>query len=144
MKRETLEETGLRIQPTTVVGLTNDIFPELEKHYVTVFMGSAQEDATQEPQVRESCSRICSNSVCTGKELTSSPFCRPWSHRNAKGGCGSRGRSCRKWRKDPSECRSCFFPLRISFFQAVCGAGEDKWMQDVTDSLFIYHSRRIV
>ncbi|CEJ93160.1 hypothetical protein VHEMI08769 [[Torrubiella] hemipterigena] len=50
VERETLEETGLRIRATKVVGLTNDIFPELNKHYVTVFTTCERVDPCQQPQ----------------------------------------------------------------------------------------------
>ncbi|KAK8118220.1 nudix domain containing protein [Apiospora kogelbergensis] len=50
VERETLEETGLRIRAGKVVGLTNDKFPELDKHYVTVFLKAEREDPQQEPQ----------------------------------------------------------------------------------------------
>ncbi|KAI9147277.1 Nudix hydrolase 1 [Paramyrothecium foliicola] len=50
VKRETLEETGLEISATKVVGLTNDKFPELGKHYVTVFTKCQRIVAQQLPQ----------------------------------------------------------------------------------------------
>ncbi|KAK9414335.1 putative Nudix hydrolase domain-containing protein [Seiridium unicorne] len=50
VERETLEETGLEIRATNVVGLTNDKFPELDKHYVTVFTKCERKDKQQEPQ----------------------------------------------------------------------------------------------
>jgi 8-oxo-dGTP pyrophosphatase MutT (NUDIX family) len=52
VERETLEETGLEIRATKVVGLTNDKFLELDKHYVTVFTKSERTNARQEPEVR--------------------------------------------------------------------------------------------
>lgn len=36
--RETLEETGLHISNPQFGGITNDVFPELGKHYITIFM----------------------------------------------------------------------------------------------------------
>lgn len=51
VERETLEETGLQIRATKIVGLTNDIFPELNKHYVTVFTKGERIDPHQQPQV---------------------------------------------------------------------------------------------
>lgn len=51
VERETFEETGLQIKATKVVGLTNDKFPELNKHYVTVFTKGQRVDVQQEPQV---------------------------------------------------------------------------------------------
>ena len=37
-KREVLEETDLKIKNTKFAGVTNDIFPEEEKHYITLFI----------------------------------------------------------------------------------------------------------
>ncbi|KAK9778479.1 hypothetical protein SCAR479_04501 [Seiridium cardinale] len=50
VERETLEETGLEIRATKVVGLTNDKFSELNKHYVTVFTKCERKDKQQQPQ----------------------------------------------------------------------------------------------
>ena len=36
--RETLEETGLNIKVTEELGYTNDIFPQEEKHYITIHL----------------------------------------------------------------------------------------------------------
>jgi hypothetical protein len=35
-----------------VGAITNDIFPEVRKHYVTIFVLCRREDASQEPKVR--------------------------------------------------------------------------------------------
>ncbi|KAH7324295.1 NUDIX hydrolase domain-like protein [Stachybotrys elegans] len=53
VKRETLEETGLKIRPIKVVGVTNDVFSELNKHYVTVFTKCEREDSLQQAEVLE-------------------------------------------------------------------------------------------
>jgi 8-oxo-dGTP diphosphatase len=37
-KREVLEETGLQIKNPVFAGITNDIFPEEKKHYITLFI----------------------------------------------------------------------------------------------------------
>ncbi|KAK7931017.1 hypothetical protein PG985_001729 [Apiospora marii] len=50
VERETLEETGLRTRAGKVVGLTNDRFPELDKHYVTVFLRCERSDPQKQPQ----------------------------------------------------------------------------------------------
>ncbi len=42
--RETLEETGISVSNVAFVAITNDIFPDDEKHYVTVWM-AAKADA---------------------------------------------------------------------------------------------------
>lgn len=36
--RETLEETGLQVISPEFVAITNDVFPQEQKHYVSVFM----------------------------------------------------------------------------------------------------------
>jgi len=37
-EREVLEETNLRIKKIKFASVTNDIFPEEEKHYITIFL----------------------------------------------------------------------------------------------------------
>lgn len=52
-KRETLEETGIEIKNVRFAVVTNDIFPNEEKHYVTIFMiadYSAGEVKVMEPE----------------------------------------------------------------------------------------------
>ncbi len=39
-KREVLEETGLKIEDVTFATITNDMFKEENKHYVTIFVKS--------------------------------------------------------------------------------------------------------
>jgi 8-oxo-dGTP diphosphatase len=36
--RETLEETGVRVRDVEFVALTNDVLPEVGRHYVTIWM----------------------------------------------------------------------------------------------------------
>lgn len=43
-RREVAEETGLKISKPTFVVCTNDIFPDEQKHYVTIYMKAAWED----------------------------------------------------------------------------------------------------
>jgi len=50
-KREVLEETGLRIKNLRMVGITNDIFKEEDKHYITIYF--VAEPETGEPEVKE-------------------------------------------------------------------------------------------
>ncbi len=38
VKRETLEETGIKIKNISFLGITNDIFKKEKKHYVTIAM----------------------------------------------------------------------------------------------------------
>jgi 8-oxo-dGTP diphosphatase len=37
-EREAFEETGLKIRNTKFIGVTNDIFQEEKKHYITIFI----------------------------------------------------------------------------------------------------------
>ena len=37
-RRETMEETGIKIKNVRFITATNDIFPVEEKHYITIFM----------------------------------------------------------------------------------------------------------
>ncbi|KAJ1325325.1 geranyl diphosphate phosphohydrolase [Microdochium nivale] len=53
VQRETLEETGLRVIAKKIVGVTNDKFADLDKHYVTIFVDCDREDEQQQPQVLE-------------------------------------------------------------------------------------------
>ncbi|KAI1872101.1 uncharacterized protein JN550_004304 [Neoarthrinium moseri] len=52
-ERETLEETGLEVKGVKIVAVTNDVFEDLGKHYITIFVECARRDATQEPRVIE-------------------------------------------------------------------------------------------
>lgn len=51
-KRETLEETGLLIRALEVVAMTNDVFHEADKHYISIFMACERLDSQQQPEVR--------------------------------------------------------------------------------------------
>lgn len=50
-ERETLEETGLVVKARKIVAVTNDVFEESGKHYITLFVVCKRVDETQEPQV---------------------------------------------------------------------------------------------
>ncbi|KAK2026173.1 hypothetical protein LX32DRAFT_695826 [Colletotrichum zoysiae] len=50
-ERETLEETGLRVRGAGVAGVTNDLFGDQGKHYITVFVRCEMEDGDAEPVV---------------------------------------------------------------------------------------------
>jgi ADP-ribose pyrophosphatase YjhB (NUDIX family) len=50
-ERETLEETGLRIRATKILAITNDVFEDAGKHYVSVFVRAERVDGEQEPVV---------------------------------------------------------------------------------------------
>ncbi|KAK1983935.1 NUDIX domain-containing protein [Colletotrichum cereale] len=48
-ERETLEETGLRVRGVKVAAVTNDVFGDLGKHYITIFVRCEMEDPDAEP-----------------------------------------------------------------------------------------------
>ena len=50
-ERETLEETGLVVRAGKIVAVTNDIFEESSKHYITLFVVCQRVSEDQEPQV---------------------------------------------------------------------------------------------
>lgn len=50
-ERETLEETGLSVKGRDIVAVTNDVFTELGKHYVTMFVVCEMTDPKEQPQV---------------------------------------------------------------------------------------------
>jgi 8-oxo-dGTP diphosphatase len=49
--RETAEETGLEVRPTARLGFTDDPMPEIDRHYVTLFIACTP--AGGEPELRE-------------------------------------------------------------------------------------------
>lgn len=50
--RETLEETGLRVRAGKISFVTNSVFEDVGKHYVTLFVDCEMEDPSAQPQVR--------------------------------------------------------------------------------------------
>lgn len=72
VERETLEETGLVVRGVKVVGVTNDIFVEAGKHYITIFAKCDRVDKSQEPEV---CSLVSSFSCA--QNLVSVPPSSP-------------------------------------------------------------------
>ncbi|KAI1246234.1 hypothetical protein MGN70_013131 [Eutypa lata] len=52
-ERETLEETGLKVKAVKLVGVTNDIFEDVGKHYVTLFVVCQMEDLDAKPETVE-------------------------------------------------------------------------------------------
>ena len=51
VKREVIEETGLILDKIKFIGVTNDIFREEGKHYITIFMSC--ESKTDEVEIKE-------------------------------------------------------------------------------------------
>lgn len=50
-ERETLEETGLKVHGSEIVAVTNDVFAESNKHYITLFVVCERDDEQQQPEV---------------------------------------------------------------------------------------------
>lgn len=63
IKREVLEETGLKIVPKKIIAYTNDIQKAEEKHEVTLYVLSEREDPSQQPEV-------CTSNQNTSFQLT--------------------------------------------------------------------------
>ena len=55
-EREVLEETDLKIKNTRFAGVTNDIFPEEEKHYITLFIIADYDSGQLKTMEPEKCS----------------------------------------------------------------------------------------
>lgn len=51
-ERETLEETGLEVNALKLVTVTNDVFEDLNKHYITLFVLCERNNTSKDPQVR--------------------------------------------------------------------------------------------
>ncbi|KAF9243278.1 hypothetical protein DTO027I6_7615 [Penicillium roqueforti] len=82
--RETLEETGLKIQDVRFLTATNSILKAENKHYITIFMGAVCEDGA-EPQVIEP-------DRCEGWEWISWDELRAYGEEQIKAGDGFEGR----------------------------------------------------
>ncbi|KAK0657871.1 NUDIX hydrolase domain-like protein [Cercophora newfieldiana] len=52
-ERETLEETGLVVRAEKIIAVTNDIFQESSKHYITLFVACQRLREDQEPETLE-------------------------------------------------------------------------------------------
>ncbi|KAG8159775.1 hypothetical protein KVR01_010412 [Diaporthe batatas] len=52
-ERETLEETGLRVKGRKVAHVTNDVFSDLGKHYITIFVICEMLDKGAQPELLE-------------------------------------------------------------------------------------------
>ncbi|ORY55854.1 ADP-ribose pyrophosphatase [Pseudomassariella vexata] len=52
-ERETREETGLDVKAVKLVAVTNDVFQELGKHYITLFVTCELKDLHAEPKILE-------------------------------------------------------------------------------------------
>lgn len=48
-----MEETGLKIKGKKVIGYTNDVQKEEDKHEVTLYVLCEREDASQQPEVSD-------------------------------------------------------------------------------------------
>jgi 8-oxo-dGTP diphosphatase len=54
-QREVLEETGLKIRNMTFIGVTNDIFTEEKKHFITIFIKADYEEGELKIMEPEKC-----------------------------------------------------------------------------------------
>lgn len=61
-ERETLEETSLKIKAKSFVAVTNDIFVDEGKHFVTLYILCEREDPSQQPVVGGPLSLLCASS----------------------------------------------------------------------------------
>ncbi|KAI0881561.1 NUDIX hydrolase domain-like protein [Annulohypoxylon maeteangense] len=52
-ERETLEETGLKVIAEKVFAVTNDVFDQETKHYITVFVTCRRVNENDQPEVLE-------------------------------------------------------------------------------------------
>lgn len=55
--REIYEETGLRVQSLRRIGWTNDYFPEIDAHYITLFMTAHYHSGQLEVKEADKCKR---------------------------------------------------------------------------------------
>jgi 8-oxo-dGTP diphosphatase len=55
-EREVLEETGLRLKNPVFAGVTNDIFIQEKKHYITIFIKAEYDSGQLELREPEKCS----------------------------------------------------------------------------------------
>ncbi|KAJ5171816.1 hypothetical protein N7492_004409 [Penicillium capsulatum] len=52
-ERELLEETGLQVRDLQFATATNNVMPDVNKHYVTIFMKGVVSDDSAQPQILE-------------------------------------------------------------------------------------------
>ncbi|RYP89925.1 hypothetical protein DL770_003946 [Monosporascus sp. CRB-9-2] len=52
-EREVAEETGLKVQAMRLVGVTNDVFEDAGKHYITLFVLCRMQEPAAEPELLE-------------------------------------------------------------------------------------------
>ncbi|MBI2584098.1 MAG: NUDIX domain-containing protein [Candidatus Aenigmarchaeota archaeon] len=57
-RREVMEESGIKIRNIRFAGLTNDIFKEENKHYITIFMAADWDSGEAKILEREKCTDI--------------------------------------------------------------------------------------
>lgn len=96
IKREVLEETGLKIVPKKIIAYTNDIQKEEEKHEVTLYVLSEREDSSQQPEVRTSRQHSIQLIDCNADNPING---RPRSPTRSRAGSGRPGRRLRPWGK---------------------------------------------
>lgn len=96
VKREVLEETGLKIVPKKIIAYTNDIQKEEDKHEVTLYVLSEREDSSQQPEVCTRRQRSVQLNDCNADNLTNG---RPRRPTKSRAGNGRPGRRLWLWGK---------------------------------------------
>lgn len=80
-KREVMEETGMQVGAATLVAATNDLFPDENKHYVTIWVDTKWQ--ANEPKITEP-DKWVEHYWITFKELPSPLFEPCWSNLRAQ------------------------------------------------------------
>ncbi len=78
-RRETLEETGLRVRALGIVAVTNDIFEAEAKHFITLYVACQREDAQQQPEVSVNFGNSHNGSFANSKQVLEPDKCETWS-----------------------------------------------------------------
>ncbi|KAJ9136643.1 hypothetical protein NKR23_g9688 [Pleurostoma richardsiae] len=52
-EREVLEETGMGVMATSLTGVTNNVFHDVNKHYITLFVKCEMLNPSTQPELRE-------------------------------------------------------------------------------------------
>lgn len=86
-ERETLEETGLRVKAVRLVAVTNSVFVEDCKHYITLFVLCEMLDPEATPQARHLHAWIDHPDLCSAADKLN----RFWSRKSARVGAGYPG-----------------------------------------------------
>lgn len=89
-ERETLEETGLRVRAVRLAAVTNSVFVEDRKHYITLFVLCEMLDPEATPQARHLHAWIDPARVHSAADRLN----RFWNRKNVRVGIGYPGIQC--------------------------------------------------